>query len=271
MDGMDENYRALAERLAARLRATTPPPRIIAIAGGQGTGKSTLARSLAQALAVAAPLARGAVLSLDDFYLPRVVRAALARSVHPLLATRGVPGTHDVARLVDALDRVFRAEPVALPVFDKGRDDRVGERFVEGPLDWVVVEGWCLGARPESDTALAAPINALERTEDPDAGFRRWVNAALAGDYQRLNARFDFLVYLLAADMDTVLRFRTEQEQAIAAEQRMDAARLARFVAHYERITRAMARDLPDRADVVVRLAPDRSYSVQGLADTVRS
>jgi D-glycerate 3-kinase len=268
---MDENYLVLAGALAERILAASPRPSVVAIAGGQGTGKSTLARSLCAALRTAAPRQRGEVLALDDFYLPRAARQALAATVHPLLATRGVPGTHDVARLLATIDAAFRPGRVRVPVFDKGLDDRSGERAIEGPVDWLIVEGWCLCARPEPESSLEDPVNALEREEDPDGRWRRWVNARLADDYARLEARFDFRIYLDAGDMASVLRWRTQQEQAVAPAQRMDAARLARFVAHYERITRALARDLPSRADVVVRLAADRSYSVQGPSSTVRA
>jgi D-glycerate 3-kinase len=267
---MDENYRVLAGVLAERILAAAPRPSVVAIAGGQGTGKSTLARSLRDALRAAAPSLRGEVLALDDFYLPRAARQALAATVHPLLVTRGVPGTHDVARLLATLDAAFRPGHVRVPVFDKGLDDRRGERAFEGPVDWLIVEGWCLCARPEPEASLETPVNALEREQDADGRWRRWVDARLADEYARLDARFDFRIYLEAADMASVLRWRTQQEQAVPPRLRMDAARLARFVAHYERITRALARDLPSRADVVVRLAADRSYSVQGPSSTVR-
>ena len=68
-------------------------PIIIGINGAQGTGKSTLAKLLTsllqqQGLGVAN-------LSIDDFYLSKAKRADLASRVHPLLTSRGVPGTHD--------------------------------------------------------------------------------------------------------------------------------------------------------------------------------
>ena len=39
---------------------------------------------------------RAAILSLDDIYLSGADRLQRANTIHPLLATRGVPGTHDV-------------------------------------------------------------------------------------------------------------------------------------------------------------------------------
>ncbi len=72
------------------------------LAGLQGSGKSTLAAQLCAALTQRgiATLA----MSLDDFYFGRGERKRLARDVHPLLATRGVPGTHDL----DLLARTVR-------------------------------------------------------------------------------------------------------------------------------------------------------------------
>jgi D-glycerate 3-kinase len=72
----------------------------------QGSGKTTLARALATA--ATAQGITTACLSLDDLYLTRAERLELSAKVHPLLATRGVPGTHDVSlglRVIDALDQ----------------------------------------------------------------------------------------------------------------------------------------------------------------------
>ena len=72
-----------------------------------------------KAAALTAAGSVAAAVSLDDFYLTRARRHALARTVHPLLATRGVPGTHDLPLLLDVLLRVRSGRPVRLPVFDK--------------------------------------------------------------------------------------------------------------------------------------------------------
>src|SRR5689334_18588644 len=83
----------LADLLAARSRHCNQPL-VFGVCGSQGLGKSTLARVLKEALLEAHGLSV-AVLSLDDLYLSSAERARLARDVHPLLKTRGVPGTHD--------------------------------------------------------------------------------------------------------------------------------------------------------------------------------
>ena len=74
-------------------------PPILGIAGSQGSGKSTLAKAVAERFG-------GASLSLDDVYLTKAERAAMAARVHPLFATRGPPGTHDLGLLNRLLDRL---------------------------------------------------------------------------------------------------------------------------------------------------------------------
>lgn len=246
-------WSGLVRQLSDDVVTATPRPRVVAVGGAQGSGKSTLARLLADALN-----ARGVpamTCSLDDFYYSRARRAELARTVHPLLVTRGVPGTHDVELCVQVLDAVRRA-PTAIPRFDKGLDDRVeAARWpVVGPVDVVVFEGWCVGARPQRDDALVEPVNDLERLDDADGRWRRYVNAQLAGRYRTLFERFDRFVFLRVPDFAAVARWRGEQESALPAAQRMDAARLARFIAHYERLTRWMLDEAPARADVTAVL-----------------
>lgn len=54
-------------------------------------------------------------LSLEDFYLTRQQRAEFARRVHPLVQTRGVPGTHDIALVLKVIEALQRSGEVALP------------------------------------------------------------------------------------------------------------------------------------------------------------
>ena len=77
-------------------------PLVLGICGAQGSGKSTLAEALAERLERDGLAC--AVLSLDDLYLTRAERERLARGVHPLLATRGPPGTHDTSLGIAVLD-----------------------------------------------------------------------------------------------------------------------------------------------------------------------
>lgn len=204
------------------------------------------------------------MLALDDFYLTRAERETLARTVHPLLATRGVPGTHDVALARRTLERVRalrEGEALAIPRFVKARDDRAPERdwpACRGPVDVVLFEGWCVGTPPQAADELGAPVNALEAEADADGRWRAYVNAQLAGGYAGLFEMLDRLVLLQAPGFEVVHGWRLEQEAGNAAEvagaQAMTPEALIRFIAHYERLTRHALRVLPARADVVLEL-----------------
>lgn len=258
-DTAPDDYRQLAALLAFQWRDRAS--RSIGIGAGQGAGKSTLCRLLQAAASFYGD--RVAVLGIDDFYLTKDQRVELAARVHPLLATRGPPGTHDIDALIGALTSLLEGRSVEVPVFDKGIDDRSGTRAVSGPVDRVIVEGWCVGARVMPEADLHEPINELERREDPQATWRQFMNAALAGSYGRLNDAFDELVFLEVPDIDAVRRWRLQQETERPPAQRMDAQEVVKFVAHYERITRWMLDDLSNRADMVVELAAD--HGVAGI------
>jgi D-glycerate 3-kinase len=258
--------------LAARIAAVAMGPAfVVGICGPQGSGKTTTVRVLA-ALLEAQGLSV-ATLSLDDLYLPRADREALARDVHPLLRTRGVPGTHDVALGLAVLDGLAVAGETAIPRFDKAADDRApAESWSrgEGPVDIVLFEGWCVGARPEPAEALRQSVNALEREQDPDGVWRGHVNAALAGPYRGLFSRIDLLIQFTAPNFATVLAWRQEQERKLrdrlaaageGAGRAMSEAEVAVFVQHYERLTRHIAREMPARADMVLPLDADRRSS----------
>lgn len=261
---MTASLEIVAQAVAAWLEAG-PRPLILGICGSQGSGKSTLARGLVERLGVPA-----AILSLDDLYLGKAARAVLARDVHSLLATRGVPLTHDVALGCSVLDAVKAGQQVRLPRFDKASDEPLPEaqwKWVDRPLDLLIFEGWCVGAAAQADAYLNAPVNDLERTEDPDGTWRRAVNDALAGPYQTLFARIDRLALLAAPGFEVVQGWRTQQEAELRttlAEQGRDPAlamtdaQVARFIQHYERITRAILAEMPARADLTLRLGPDR-------------
>jgi D-glycerate 3-kinase len=237
---------------------------LMGLSGLQGSGKSTLARVIkAQAESRGIPTE---VLSLDDFYYSRSERETLSREVHPLLRTRGVPGTHEIELLMSVLAALPKASdklPVPYPRFDKGRDTRMPpSRWpkVTRPPKLVILEGWALGIRPQSASALVAPVNELERTEDPDAEWRRWVNKQLRA-YQPLWRKLDALIVLHAPSWDVVRKWRSQQEELLLARKAplaMDATAMKRFLAHYERLSRHALATLPQLADSWVEYDDDR-------------
>lgn len=273
LDDLTQIYSRIAEAIAAR--SHDDATLLVGICGSQGSGKSTMAIVL-QALLSRLHGRSVAALSIDDVYRTRDERADLARDVHPLLATRGVPGTHDIALATATLDRLMTAGPTdatALPAFDKASDDRAPrDRWpvVAGRPDIVLFEGWCVGARPQGDAALAEPVNALEMTEDATGTWRQFVNRELATTYRPLFDRLEMLVMLRAPGFEQVFAWRREQEEKLArklgvvrgadaAHRLMDDRELACFIGHYERLTRHILQEMPARADIVVALGADRS------------
>lgn len=239
-------------------------PLAIGLCGAQGSGKTTAAAAVVARLKASG--LHAVSLSIDDLYLARADRLKLAQSVHPLLATRGVPGTHDVA-LGRAILTNFRAgKPLTLPRFDKAQDDRMPEAnwtHDNHPADILILEGWCVAAVPQEARDLAEPVNALERSADADGRWRGYVNDQLAGDYQTLFGALDALILLAAPGFEIVERWRMQQEQELAARQPegtalMSAAQISRFIQHYERLTRHILSEMPARADLTIHLADDR-------------
>ncbi|MFS0741367.1 kinase [Brevundimonas sp. 3P9-tot-E] len=217
---------------------------VIGIAGAQGSGKTTLVRAAAERLGAAH-------LSLDDVYLTRAERQAMAREVHPLFTVRGPPGTHDLGLLERTLAALRAADAdsrTPLPAFDKLADDRAPRTdwpVFAGRPSAVLVDGWCLGATPQAEADLAAPVNALEAERDGQGIWRRASNAALAGPYAEVFSRFDAVLFLKAPSFDAVLDWRCEQEAGLMDLPPADLpparrAELAVFIQHFERITRHM-------------------------------
>lgn len=249
------------EIVAAVLDDALAGCRIYAIAGLQGSGKSTLAAQVA-ALGAARGL-RVAVLSLDDTYLGLRERRRLGRDVHPLLATRGPPGSHDIALACETLDALREGRPVRLPRFDKLRDRRLPpSRWpLASAVDLTLFEGWCLKLPPQSAQALRRPINALERNDDADGIWRRCCNAALERDYPALWARLPRLLWLQPPGFDPVPNWRWQQERAARARSvatGLTRTQMDRFVQHFERGSRHALRTMPRIADLRLRLDAQR-------------
>lgn len=253
----------LLDQYAGRI-ARARRPYVLGLSGLQGSGKSTLAREMkAQAETRGWPTE---VLSLDDFYYSRSEREVLAHQIHPLLRTRGVPGTHEIELLLSVLAALPQASdklPVSYPRFDKGRDTRVAPSKwpkVIRPPKLVILEGWALGLRPQLQSALEEPVNSLERDEDPEGVWRHWVNKQLRA-YQPLWRKLDALIVLQAPNWEIVRKWRSEQEEELLARHAplaMDADTMVRFLAHYERLSRHALATLAEQADTSVEYDDDR-------------
>ena len=150
-------------------RTNKSKPYFIGLAGGQGTGKTTISSILKIILTKYFKL-NVFKISIDDLYKTQKDRIKLSKKIHPLLMTRGVPGTHDINFIFDLLKKTKskRFNHQRLPKFNKAIDDRLKKKswyLVKKVPDVIIFEGWCVGARAEQNTTLKKPINPLERTE----------------------------------------------------------------------------------------------------------
>jgi D-glycerate 3-kinase len=247
-------------------------PIVIGINGAQGSGKSTLANLIVFLLRDEFKL-NGVAISIDDFYRTKAERKQLSDSIHPLLITRGVPGTHDVSLAIQTIDSLINYKgSITIPRFNKAIDDRFPEQYwdvVGEPIDIVVFEGWCLGAQAQSDDQLSCPVNELEAHEDENGAWRSYVNKQLQGDYAGLFSYIDKWIMLKAPSFDCVLNWRLEQEVKLrnsldaddneASSNCMSETELARFIQFYQRITENLNRTLPGKVDYLIELNRDRT------------
>ncbi|MDX1491675.1 MAG: hypothetical protein R3332_10330 [Pseudohongiellaceae bacterium] len=288
-----QHYLPLAQHVLAQ-QALKESNYIVGINGAQGTGKSTLSLFLQRVLSGAG--LRVVTISIDDLYLTRSEREALAQNVHPLLKTRGVPGTHDIAMGTRLLEQLMAADEdtlIQIPRFNKAEDDRYPQEqwsSHEGRADIIILEGWCVGAKP-CDLS-GDPINALERLADSEGNWRAYIQTQLNGEYQRFFDHLDMLVMLKAPSMECIIQWRTLQEHKLAQKLRitseqeevLDNSRptdapnkgimgdkeLLWFIMHYERLTRIMLATLPSSADVLMEIDSQHNITSTQFTDKTK-
>lgn len=113
-------------------------PRVFAISGPAGAGKSTVSSAVSRSLADLGM--RAIALSMDDFYLPRKERERRG------IAWRAAPGSHDIGLMVDTLAAIHSGSgPLALPRFDFSMDDRGSDERLDDVPDVVLFDGWIIG------------------------------------------------------------------------------------------------------------------------------
>jgi D-glycerate 3-kinase len=268
-------FAPLVNETLSLLSAAPEKTLVIGINGCQGSGKSTLANYLRTTLVLAHNI-ESICVSLDDFYLTKNDRLALAESKHPLLSTRGVPGTHDTALAIQQLMALKEQSTgtVELPVFDKSHDDRdiANPQVIEQPVKVIILEGWCLGAEPQTAAQLETAINTLESHQDANGEWREFVNQALAQDYAELFSLVDCWLMLKAPSFDCVYQWRVEQEQKMAKQLGVDflsddrkshpgimsTTELQHFIDHYQRITEHGFTTLPKKMHHLYELDTQR-------------
>lgn len=264
MDDLPRIYLPLAKMISVGFNSR--PMQIIGVNGAQGAGKSTFCELFKLVLETQFGK-KVAAWSIDDLYLSRSERQRLAKEIHPLLITRGVPGTHDVKMGIDLINAFRNANDKTvtyIPRFNKAIDDVCPKsewtKFVGKP-DVILFDGWCMDAKPQDESELSTPVNELEANEDPTGEWRKFVNDQLKNDYKALFDNLDFLVMLKVPSYDKVFEWRNLQEEKLRlasvgkpATHIMDSEGVRRFTAHYERITRHILAEMPERADMLLKV-----------------
>lgn len=241
----------------------TKPPIVLGINGCQGSGKTTTAAFLQHAFEEIHHL-NVVNISLDDFYLSKAARINKAQTVHPLFATRGVPGTHDTDLILRTMKALLDGKAPFISRFNKASDDLFPRSVWDQAPDYVdiiIIEGWLLGARAQDDNDLIEPVNSLERNEDADGIWRSHVNQYLKIQYQELFSLIDCLVMLKAPSFEAVFTWRLEQETKLAKKLQsstepsadssglMSKEEIRHFINYFQRLTEVMLIEMPERAD----------------------
>ena len=106
-------------------KADKKKPYFVGLAGGQGTGKTTIS-SLIKIILTKYFELKVFRISIDDFYKTRKERINLSKRVHPMLLTRGVPGTHDINMMLNFFrkSRIKKFKRLKLPTFNNAFDDK---------------------------------------------------------------------------------------------------------------------------------------------------
>ena len=191
----------------------------LGFSGGQGSGKTPVAKILKIILKKFFKR-KIHISSIDDFYKTLEDRNKMAHTKHPLFKIRGVPGTHDI-NLIKKFFYFIKEKKFAktkLPKFDKSMDDRLKKKYwfnIKERPEIVILEGWCVGAQPQSNSLIKKPINILEKYEDQDLIWRKYVNEKLKKEYKKLFSMIDYYIFMKIPNFKTVFKWRLLQENKL--------------------------------------------------------
>ena len=235
----------------------------LGFSGGQGSGKTTVAKILKIILKKFFKR-KIHISSIDDFYKTLKDRNKMANTIHPLFKTRGVPGTHDI-NLIKKFFYFIKEKKFAktkLPKFDKSMDDRLKKKYwfnIKERPEIVILEGWCVGAQPQSNSLIKKPINILEKYEDQDLIWRKYVNEKLKKEYKKLFSMIDYYIFMKIPNFKMVFKWRLLQENKLRKKLKfkrkiMSYKEIKYFIMFYQRITLQMIKDLSKSASIIMLL-----------------
>ena len=243
-------------------------PFFVGLAGGQGTGKTTTSSIIKIILEKYFKL-NVFKISIDDFYKTRKERVLLSKKIHPMLLTRGVPGTHDINMMLDFFKKAKtkKFKSFQLPNFNKAIDDRFAKKYwynIKKKPDVIIFEGWCVGAKHEKKTSLNKAINSMERVKDPKKVWRKYVNHQLKQKYKDLYSQLNCLIYLKAKNFSLLQKWRLKQENKLWLKSKktskhkiMNKDDVISFMQTYQRITENMFKKMTNYASILVNLGSD--------------
>jgi len=246
-------------------KASKKRPYFVGLAGGQGTGKTTIS-SLVRIILIKYFRLKVFRISIDDFYKTRKERMNLSKRIHPMLLTRGVPGTHDINMMLDFFRKVKskKFKRLKLPTFNKAIDDRFNRKRwydLKNRPDVIIFEGWCVGAKSEKNTTLKKTINSMEKAKDQKQIWRKYVNQQLKSKYKNLYSQLNCLVYLKAKNFNLLQKWRLKQERKLWLNSKrksnlkiMSKGDVINFMQTYQRITQNMFRYMPKYASIILNL-----------------
>ena len=228
------------------------------LSGSQGSGKSTLGKLLKLVIEKFYKK-KVMLLSIDDYYLSKNQRLKLSKKIHPLLLTRGVPGTHDIKALKYHINQFQNQNfPISTPIFNKLKDDISKKRKVIHNAQILLLEGWCCGSVPIANQYLFKNINSLENTYDKNTNWRKYYNSLLRNEYKSVFSLFDKKIYIKAPSFKYVLKWRHAQEKRNASDSDnkdiMNKEKLKEFIQHYEKLTKWMMLTMPTKADILIKI-----------------
>ena len=237
------------------------------LSGSQGSGKSTLAKLL-KLVIEKYYTKKVMLLSIDDYYLCKNQRLKLSKKIHPLLLTRGVPGTHDIKALKYHINQFQNQNfPISTPIFNKLKDDISKKRKVIHNAQILLLEGWCCGSMPIANQYLFKNINSLENTYDKNTNWRKYYNSLLRNEYKSVFSLFEKKIYIKAPSFKYVLKWRYAQEKNNASKSNnnkiMNKPILQEFIQHYEKLTKWMMLTMPAKTDMLIKI--DSSQKIKKL------